>query len=203
MGLRTTYHNIVKDLPMTAKIINWTCFRGLRATHYHQHVKFPCRLCLHVFALVGLVCINDPWSYALEPLMPDRSKVRCQSKWDTEVYAARGEWRFASGTRQLIRRVCTSDVSVHQTCLCNGTSDSVTPEEDLSLLSLKKAKLEPATREGADIGPTVCQGRGNCSNEKPWTWHQRQLQEWAEFLVDRSLTLSPAYVFRRGRDSSY
>ena len=84
------------------------------------------------------------------------------------------------------------DASVHQTCLCKRTSDGVTPEEDPT--SLKKAKLESATREGPDIGPTVCQGRGNRSNEIPWTWHQGQLQEQAGFLVSRSLTLSSAHV---------
>ena len=36
----------------------------------------------------------------------------------------------------------------------------------------KKGKLESATREGPDIGPTVYQGRGNRSNEIPWTWHK-------------------------------
>ena len=32
---------------------------------------------------------------------------------------------------------------------------------------LKKAKLESATRKGPNIGPTVCQSRGNSSNEIP------------------------------------
>ena len=48
--------------------------------------------------------------------------------------------------------------------------------------------------EGADIGPTVCQGRGNRSNEILWTWHQGQLQEQAGFLLSTSLTLSSAHV---------
>ena len=34
--------------------------------------------------------------------------------------------------------------------MCKGTRDGVTPEEDP--ISLKKAKLEPATRVGPDIG---------------------------------------------------
>ena len=34
---------------------------------------------------------------------------------------------------------------------------------------MKKAKLESATREVPDVGPTVCQGRGNRSNEIPWS----------------------------------
>ena len=83
------------------------------------------------------------------------------------------------------------DASAHQTCLCKRPSDGVTLEEEST--SLNKAKLELATREGPDIGPTVCQSRGNRSNEIPWTWHQEQLKEWAEFLVSRSLTLSSAH----------
>ena len=49
------------------------------------------------------------------------------------------------------------------TCLCKRTMDGVTPEEDL----FKKAKLESSTWEGPDIRQTVCQGRGNRSNEIP------------------------------------
>ena len=45
------------------------------------------------------------------------------------------------------------DASVHQTCLCKQTSDGVTPEEDPT--SLKKAKLESATREKPDVAGTV------------------------------------------------
>ena len=55
---------------------------------------------------VGLVCVNDLWGYAVEPLTPDRSKVSRQTKQDTGVYASRGRWRFASGTRLFIRRPC-------------------------------------------------------------------------------------------------
>ena len=66
----------------------------------------PCQLCPHVVVVVGLVCVNDPWGYAVEPLMPDRSKMRRQIKRDTGVYAARGRWSFASGTRLVIRRAC-------------------------------------------------------------------------------------------------
>ena len=68
------------------------------------YVCFPCRLCPHVVVVVGLVCANDPWGYAVEPLMPVRSKVRRQTKWDTGVYAARGRWRSASRTRLFNRR---------------------------------------------------------------------------------------------------
>ena len=60
------------------------------------------------------------------------------------------------------------------------------------LTSLKKAKLESATRKESDIGPTVCQGCGNLSNEIPWSWHLGQLKEHTGFLVTRSLTLAPA-----------
>ena len=55
---------------------------------------------------VRLVRVSDPWGYAVESLMPDRSKVRRQTKQDTGVYAAGGWWTFASG------RVCSSDVPV-------------------------------------------------------------------------------------------
>ena len=41
-------------------------------------------------------------------------------------------------------------------------------------------------------GKVFYQGRGNLSNEIPWTWHQRQLKERPGFLVIRSLTLSSA-----------
>ena len=34
-----------------------------------------------------LVYFNDPWVYAVEPLMPDKSKVRCQTKRGTDIYA--------------------------------------------------------------------------------------------------------------------
>ena len=42
------------------------------------------------------------------------------------------------------------DASAHQTCLWKQTSDGVTPEDDPT--SLKKVKLESATRVGPDIG---------------------------------------------------
>ena len=91
--------------------------------------------------MVGRKCVNNRWGYAgrtknksVEPLMPDRAKV--SSKRDTVVYAVRGRSRFASGTRLLIRRGCASE--------------PVTAEEDPT--SLKKPKLESATRAGPDIG---------------------------------------------------
>ena len=53
---------------------------------------------------------RDLWGYAVEPLMPDRPKLRLQTKWNTGVYAVRGaRSRFASGTRLLIRRACDSE----------------------------------------------------------------------------------------------
>ena len=67
------------------------------------------RLCPHAVVVVDLVCVNDPWGYAVEPIMSDRFKVRRQVKRDTAVYAVRGRWRFASGTRLLIRRTCASE----------------------------------------------------------------------------------------------
>ena len=68
-----------------------------------------CQVCTHVVVVVGLVCTSDPWVYAVEPLMSDRSNVRHQTKRDTGVYAARGRSRFASRTRLLIRRACASE----------------------------------------------------------------------------------------------
>ena len=47
-------------------------------------------MCPHVVVVVRFVCVNDPWSYALELLMPDRSKVKLQTKRDTGVFTARG-----------------------------------------------------------------------------------------------------------------
>ena len=64
----------------------------------------PCRQCPHVVVVAGFVCVNDPCGYAVEPLMPDRSKVRRQTKRDTEVYPC------AIGRSSLPRRVCSSDV---------------------------------------------------------------------------------------------
>ena len=83
-------------------------------------LRNPCRLCPHVAVVVGLVCFDDPWGYAVEPLMPDRSKVRFQFKRDTGG----------------LRRARTDEVhfwdsSAHQTCLCKRTRDGVTAEEDL------------------------------------------------------------------------
>ena len=48
----------------------------------------PCRLFPHV-VVIGLERFS--WGYAVEPLMPDRSKVRRQTKRDTGAYAMRGE----------------------------------------------------------------------------------------------------------------
>ena len=71
--------------------------------------KLP-ELCTHVVVVVGLVCFDDLWGYAVEPLMRDRPKVRSQTKRDTGVYASRcGRLWFASGTSLLIRRACASD----------------------------------------------------------------------------------------------
>ena len=64
---------------------------------------------VRVVVVVGFMCFDDPWDYAVEPLMPDRSKVRFQTKRDTGVYAMRRESWFASGTRLLTRRPCASE----------------------------------------------------------------------------------------------
>ena len=66
------------------------------------------RLFTHVVFVVGFVCFDAPWDYAVEPLMPDKSTVSIQTKRDTGVYAVRGRPRFASGPRLLIRRACAS-----------------------------------------------------------------------------------------------
>ena len=49
-----------------------------------------------VVVVVRLECVNDPWGYAVDKLMPDRSKLRRQTKRDTGVYL-------------FIRRVCASE----------------------------------------------------------------------------------------------
>ena len=74
-----------------------------------QLTNAPYRLCPHVAVVLGLVCVNDPWGYAVETLMPDRSKMRRQTKRDTGVYAASGPWRFTSRTPLFIRRACASE----------------------------------------------------------------------------------------------
>ena len=62
-----------------------------------------------IAVMVGLECFNDLWGYAVDPLMPVRSKVRFQTKRDTGVYTVR-EWsKFASRMRLLIRRDCASE----------------------------------------------------------------------------------------------
>ena len=91
--------------------------------------------------MLELVCVEDRWGYAVELLMPDRSRVRFQTKQDTG---------------DALRHV-SSDVPVR------ASQGQCTPQEDP--ISLKKIKLEPATREGPDIGQTLCQGRENRSNE--------------------------------------
>ena len=39
-----------------------------------KSAKLPDRLGPHVVVVVGAVCFDDPWEYAIEPLMPDRSR---------------------------------------------------------------------------------------------------------------------------------
>ena len=75
---------------------------------YHE-VLYACRLCRHIVVVVGLVCVNDPIRYAVELLMPDRSKVRHQTKRDKGVFAAHRRSRFASETRMLIECACASE----------------------------------------------------------------------------------------------
>ena len=80
---------------------------------------------------------------AVEPLMPDRPKVIFQIKQDWGITPCAG---YGRGSLPL--RVCSSDVTVYK-----RTRDGITTEEDPTFL--KKAKLESATQEGPDIGPTV------------------------------------------------
>ena len=61
-----------------------------------KKLKLPWRLCPHVVVVMGFERFNDLSGYTVEPLMPDRSKVRFQTKGDTGVYAVRGWSRFAS-----------------------------------------------------------------------------------------------------------
>ena len=86
----------------------------------------------------------------VELLMPDRLKVRDQTKRDIGIYAAR------------VVEVGFQDKSAYQ-----RTSNGVTPEEEPT--SYKKNRLRSAQSERPDTGPTVCQGRGIRSNEIPGT----------------------------------
>ena len=107
--------------------------------------------------------------------MPDRSKVRFQTKADTGL------------TLCAVVEVRFWDAFAHQMGLCKWASDGVTPKEDPHLW--KKCKLESAQWKGPDTVSTACQRRGNRSNEITWAWHQGQLKERAGFLVSRSMTL--------------
>ena len=99
--------------------LSWRWAIGHHQTHTHIKGRSPteytppcpCRLCPHT---------NDPWGYAVEPLMPDRSKVRSRPS------ALRGFKPRADGRGSLPGRVC----------MCKRTRDGVTPEEDPN--SLKK-----------------------------------------------------------------
>ena len=73
--------------------------------------RAPCRLSLQVVVMVGLERFNNPWVYAAEPLMPDRPKVRDQTKRDkgAYTYTVRERSRITSGTRLLIKCDCASE----------------------------------------------------------------------------------------------
>ena len=67
----------------------------------------------YVVVVTGLVCVNDPWSYAVEPPMPYRSKVRRQTKRDWGVYSC------VDGRGSLPGHICSSDVLANQRrCNC-------------------------------------------------------------------------------------
>ena len=71
-----------------------------------------CRLYPVVVVVVGLVCVNDPWGNAVEPLMPDRSKMRSQTKRDTGVYAARGRRNSGRGPPTSLKKAELEEVGV-------------------------------------------------------------------------------------------
>ena len=60
----------------------------------------------YVPTLVRLERFSDLWGHAVEPLMPDRSKVRDQIKRDTGAYTARSRSRFDSSTRLRLSSFC-------------------------------------------------------------------------------------------------
>ena len=59
--------------------------------------------------VVGLEYYSDLWGYAVEPLMPDRPKMRDQTKKHMGVYAVRATWYFSFGLRLLTTRDCASE----------------------------------------------------------------------------------------------
>ena len=85
----------------------------------------PCRLCPHVVVVVELVCVSDPWSYAAEPLMPDRSKVRLASHDQISDQAGHGGLRHVQTVEFRFQ-----DASARQTSQCKRTTYAVTPEEN-------------------------------------------------------------------------
>ena len=116
--------------------------------------ELPCRLCLHVFVLVGLERFSHLWGYAV------RHACLTGSKWDsrlrdTGVYAVCGKSRFAS--RKHLK---------HQTWLCTRASDGVTPKEDPT--SLKKAKLEWAKGRGPIPGQLSARVAGTVPTRYRW-----------------------------------
>ena len=91
----------------------------------------PCRLCLHVVAVVGLEHFSDLWGCA------GRATRAWQAQNEISDYEGHGS--FHRGRRV---EVDFRDASVHQTWLHKWTSDGVTSEKGPK--SLKKAKLELA-----------------------------------------------------------
>ena len=76
--------------------------------------------------MVGLVRFDDTWGYAVEALMPDRSKVE-------EIPDQAGHWGLRRARTVEVR---FRDSSAYQKCLCKRTRDGVTPEKGPT--SLKK-----------------------------------------------------------------
>ena len=73
----------------------------------------------------------------VEPIMPDRLKVRDQTRRDTGVYSVRGRSWFIFGTRLLVRLDCSISCTIKPSD-SDVTRDGVTPEVDPT--SSKKAK---------------------------------------------------------------
>ena len=58
----------------------------------------PADVCPHIFVVVELKCLDDLWSYAVEPLMPDRPKVRFKTRGARMVEIRFQDVRRASAT---------------------------------------------------------------------------------------------------------
>ena len=79
---------------------------------YTQHTHtFPYRLCPHVVVMVALVCVNDPWGYAVKPLMPDRSKLKRRTRTVEVRFRDASVYQVSSRGRALV----TCDTGCNET----------------------------------------------------------------------------------------